>query len=110
MVTDSTHVRRSGSAGEAKKCRVLLLLPQTHHGPVTYPLQLLAESPKIYKQPHVCVALGEDSHTHGVTHASPAYVGSASDCAWRGTRRSLELAGYFRLDAILPSPRRVEQR
>lgn len=97
------------SAGKAKKYHVLPLLLQTYHGPVTYPLQLLAESPKNYKQPRVHVALGEDSHTHGVAHASPAYVGNASDCAWRGIRRSLDLAGYFRLDAIFPSPGRVEQ-
>lgn len=55
---------------------------------------------KNLQKPYMHVVLSKDRRTRGVTHAYPSYVGSVSDCAWWRTCRSLELAGYFRFDAI----------
>lgn len=63
---------------------------------------------KLHPDPHSPVA-SEDRRAHRAARASPVYVGSASDCAWPGTHQYLQLAGHFRLDAVLPPLRRVEQ-
>lgn len=67
-----------------------------------------AESQKLQPGPH-CPVASEDRSAHRAAHASPAHVGSASGCAWCGTRRCLQLAGYFRLETVFPCLRQVEQ-